>query len=327
MVVYPLDPLHLNLFLRPASVDGDSGSSGDSPCCVASVRASAGFASAPRASCFHDGARRRRHRRHQRPARAARQLARRSLHCRTFRHQARPLRSRCGCGRSRYRRPLATAIAASVTTPIAASVTAPIPIRTLAAARLRLRIIRPPAPFQNFALIQPALDPDHAIRGVRFGKSVIDIGAQRMQRQLPLQIPLRARDLRAIQPARHAHLDAPAAETQRRIHRFAHGAAESHALFELQRNRLRHQLRVELRLMHFLDVDKHFALGALGQIRLQLLDLGAFAADDDARAAKSGWSPAACCPAGRLQSNSRPPTSAGRARFPSAPRSSRSSFA
>ena len=35
--------------------------------------------------------------------------------------------------------------------------------------------------------------------------------------------------------------------------------------------------------MHFLDIDEHFALSTFGQVLLQLLDLGAFAADDDPR--------------------------------------------
>ena len=59
------------------------------------------------------------------------------------------------------------------------------------------------------------------------------------------------------------HLDALAAEPQRRIHGLAHRAAKGHALFELQRDRFGHQLRVQLRTMHFLNIDMHFALGAL----------------------------------------------------------------
>src|ERR1700761_9307660 len=35
--------------------------------------------------------------------------------------------------------------------------------------------------------------------------------------------------------------------------------------------------------MHFLDIDEHVAVGALLQLHLQLVDLGALAADDDAR--------------------------------------------
>ena len=135
---------------------------------------------------------------------------------------------------------------------------------------------------QNLALINPALHADHAVSGVGFTESVIDIGAQRVQRKLPLQIPFRPRDFSAVQAPRHANFNSLAAETQRRIDRFAHRAAERHALFELQRDRFRHQLRVELGLVHFLNVDENFALGLLRQIALQLLDLRALASDDDA---------------------------------------------
>ena len=117
---------------------------------------------------------------------------------------------------------------------------------------------------------------------MRFGGAVIDIGAQSVQRKLPLQIPFAAGDFGAVQPARHANLDSLAAEPQRRIDSLAHGAPESHALFELQGNRFRHQLRIELRLVHFLNVDEYFALGLLRERGLQLFDLRALAADDDA---------------------------------------------
>src|SRR5207253_1672485 len=113
--------------------------------------------------------------------------------------------------------------------------------------------------------------------------AVVDIRPQGVQRKLALQIPLAARDFRAVQPAAHAHLDSFAAEAQRAIHGLAHGAAEGHALFELQRDRLTYQLRVQLRLVHFLNVDEDLALGLLGHVCLELLDLGALAADDDAR--------------------------------------------
>jgi hypothetical protein len=117
---------------------------------------------------------------------------------------------------------------------------------------------------------------------VRFRSSVIDVRAQRVQRKLALQIPFAARNFGAVQAARYAHLDALAAEAQRRIHGFTHRPAESHALLELQGDRFRHQLRIQLRLVYFLNVDENLALGALGQIQLQLLDLRALASDDDA---------------------------------------------
>ena len=104
-----------------------------------------------------------------------------------------------------------------------------------------------------------------------------------MQRKLPLQIPLTARDFRAIQTARNTHLDPFTAETQRRIHRLAHGTPERNALLQLQANRLRHQLRVQLRTVHFLNVDKHLALGLLCEIGLQLFDFRALTPDHNAR--------------------------------------------
>src|SRR6266568_866853 len=134
-----------------------------------------------------------------------------------------------------------------------------------------------------FTLINPALHADHAVRGVGFCRAEINVRAQRLQRQPSLQVPFLARDFRAVQAACHAHLDALAAEAQRRIHRLAHRPAEGHALFELQRNRLCHQRGIQLRTMHFLDVDVHFALGALLHFLLELVDFRALAPDDDAR--------------------------------------------
>src|SRR2546423_14469188 len=103
-----------------------------------------------------------------------------------------------------------------------------------------------------------------------------------MQRKLPLQVPFAARDFGAIEAPRYPNLNALTAETQRRIHALAHGAPEGHALFELQRDRFRHQLRVQFRLVHFLNIDEDLALGLLGHILLELLDFGALAPDDDA---------------------------------------------
>src|SRR5262249_40413057 len=135
---------------------------------------------------------------------------------------------------------------------------------------------------ENLALVQPGLDTDHAVSRIRFGETVVDIRAQSVQRKLALQIPLGTRDFGAVQPAAHAHLDALAAEAQRTIDRLAHRAAERHALFQLQRNRLAHQLRIQLGFVNFLNVDEDFALGLLRHVLLELLDLGALASDDDA---------------------------------------------
>src|SRR6202030_763983 len=78
-------------------------------------------------------------------------------------------------------------------------------------------------------------------------------------------------------------LDALATEAKRGVDRLAHGAAEADALLELQRDVLGDQLCVELGLVDLKDVDKHLARGPLLDVGLELVDLGALAADDDAR--------------------------------------------
>src|SRR5438445_2132957 len=133
-----------------------------------------------------------------------------------------------------------------------------------------------------FALIDPALHADYAVGGVGLRKSEINVRAQGLQRQAPLQVPFFAGDFRAVQPAGDAHLDAFAAETQRGVHRFAHRAAKGHALFKLQRDGFGDELGIELGAVHFLNVDVHFALGALLHFLLELVDFRAFTADDDA---------------------------------------------
>src|SRR6266545_2618736 len=135
---------------------------------------------------------------------------------------------------------------------------------------------------QPLALVEPHLHANLAVGRAGFGEAVVDVGAQRLQRQLPVQIPLRPRDFRAVQPSRHAHLDAARAEPQRRFHRLAHRAAEGHALFELHGHRLGDELRLELRLLDLLDVDEDLAARALLDLLLQLVDFRPLAADDDA---------------------------------------------
>src|SRR5688572_7934153 len=136
---------------------------------------------------------------------------------------------------------------------------------------------------QALTLVEPHLDADRAVGRERLGETVVDVGTQRLQRQLAVQVPLRAGDLRAVQPARDAHLDAARAEAQRRFDRLAHRPAERHALLELHGHRLGDQLRLELRLLDLLDVDEDLPVRALLNFLLQLVDFRSLAADDDAR--------------------------------------------
>src|ERR1700730_10965905 len=136
---------------------------------------------------------------------------------------------------------------------------------------------------QDFAFVDPALHADHAVGGPGFGEAIFDISAQRVERQAALQVPFGARDFVAVQPAADPDFDPFATEAQRRIHRLAHGTTEADPFFQLQRDRLRHQLGVQFRLMHFLDVDVDLAPGALLHIQLELVDFSALAPDNDAR--------------------------------------------
>src|SRR6266852_930815 len=135
---------------------------------------------------------------------------------------------------------------------------------------------------QHLALEDPDLHADGARRRVRGRHPEIDVGAQRVERHAPVAVPLAARDLAAAQPARAGDPDAVGAEAQRGGHRLLHRAAEGDALLELQRHVLGHELGVELRVDDLLDVEVDLLARAHLQLVLQLLDLRALAADDDA---------------------------------------------
>src|SRR5260221_6027821 len=141
-----------------------------------------------------------------------------------------------------------------------------------------------PLRHQALTLVEPYLDADLAVGRVGFREAVVDVGAQRLQRQLTVQIPFGPGNFGAVQAAGDAHLDAARAEAQRRFDRLANRAAERHALFELHRHRLGDQLSVELRLLDLLDVDEHLATGLLLNFLLQFVDFRPLAADDDAGA-------------------------------------------
>src|SRR6185369_7323505 len=139
---------------------------------------------------------------------------------------------------------------------------------------------------EHFALEDPHLDADHAIRGAGFAETVVDVGAEGVQRHAAFTGPLGAGDFRAVQTARETHLHAERAGAHRAHHRALHGAAEHHALLDLLRDAVGDQLRIELRLADLGDVEAHVAgrqLEHLGRLGAQLLDVLALLADHDAR--------------------------------------------
>src|SRR2546427_616370 len=139
-------------------------------------------------------------------------------------------------------------------------------------------------PVQNVAVIDPALRADHTVGRHGFGGAVIDVRSQRVQGEATLEVPFRAGDFSPVQTTSATNLDSLAPEPQRGVHGFAHRAPESHAFFELQGDRFGHQLRVEFRPVHFLNVDgQHLTPRPLLDFLAKPVNLGALAADDDPR--------------------------------------------
>src|SRR5690606_24570773 len=142
------------------------------------------------------------------------------------------------------------------------------------------------AEVEDLAAEDPYLHADHAVRRARFGEPVVDVRAERMQRDAALAIPLRACDLGTVQPARHLDLDALGPEPHRVRHGPPHRAPELHPALELLRDALGNQLRVELGLPDLRDVEPHVLERhpeQLRDVRAQLLDVLALLADNDAR--------------------------------------------
>src|SRR4051794_38571730 len=148
----------------------------------------------------------------------------------------------------------------------------------LGALVVRHRVVR-----HDLALEHPDLDAAGAEGGEGGGGAVVDVGAQRVQRHAAFAVPFHARDLGAAQAARAVDPDAAGAEAHGRLHGALHGAAEGDAALELLGDVLGDQRCVDLGLANLDDVQRHLALGHLGEVAAQLLDVGALLADHHAR--------------------------------------------
>jgi len=105
---------------------------------------------------------------------------------------------------------------------LSVSFTSPAPI-TIAAARFLAGLV-------DVTLVNPNLYADDAIGRKSLGETIVDIRSQCMQGELPVQVPLRARDLSTVKSAAAANLNPLRSESKRSINRPAHGPAESHTL-------------------------------------------------------------------------------------------------
>src|ERR1700682_3665405 len=109
---------------------------------------------------------------------------------------------------------------------------------------------------KDFTLEDPDLDAAGAERRERGRDTVIDVGAQRVQRHPAFAIPFHPRDFGAPETARAVDTNALGAETHRRLHRALHGAAERNTALKLLRDRFGDQRGVELGLACLADVDE-----------------------------------------------------------------------
>src|SRR4029079_7728689 len=89
---------------------------------------------------------------------------------------------------------------------------------------------------------------------------------------------------RAAKTAGAGDPDALGAETQSRLNRALHGAAEGDATLELVGDALGDELGVDLRLADLDDVQADLRAGHLLKLFLELLDVRALLADDHAGA-------------------------------------------
>src|SRR5687768_919139 len=97
-------------------------------------------------------------------------------------------------------------------------------------------------------------------------------------------MPLAARDLGSIQTAADFDLDPLCAESQRLFDGLSHCAAEGNSFFQLRGDFFRLQLSIQFRFVYLLNRYEHFASRLRRKITFQLVDLGAFATDDNAGA-------------------------------------------
>src|SRR2546422_183594 len=134
----------------------------------------------------------------------------------------------------------------------------------------------------DLSLVDPDFHADGAIGGAGLGDAVVDVGAQRVERKLPLEVPLGPGDLGPRQPARAPNPDSLRSETQGGLNGLLHGATEGHAPLDLQGHGLRDQLGHDFGLVNLHDVDEDLPSRLLLDIVPKLVHLRAAPADDDA---------------------------------------------
>src|SRR3546814_1067276 len=125
--------------------------------------------------------------------------------------------------------------------------------------------------------------PAHARGGRGFSLGIIHVRAERVQRHTTFAIPFGPCDFRAAETTSAGDPDAFGTQAKRRLHSTLHRAAECDTTLQLIRDRLRHQLRVDLRLPDFDDIEADIRPGHRRQLATKLLAVRALLADDHPR--------------------------------------------
>src|SRR5829696_1510006 len=133
----------------------------------------------------------------------------------------------------------------------------------------------------DLALVDPALDADPASRRASLDKAVVDVRADRVQRHAALRVLLRAAHLRAAEPSGALHFHACRTRADRGGERALHRAPERHTVLKLLGDRLRDELRVELRALDLIDVDVDVLLRHRVHLAAQRVHLDTRFADHD----------------------------------------------
>src|SRR5512135_521181 len=87
---------------------------------------------------------------------------------------------------------------------------------------------------QDLAAHDPDLAADLPVGGLRLGEPVVDVRAERVERDAALAVPLVPRHLGAAEPARAGDADALRAELERGLDRLLHRPPERDAALELR---------------------------------------------------------------------------------------------
>jgi hypothetical protein len=117
---------------------------------------------------------------------------------------------------------------------------------------------------------------------VGLNQSEVNIRAQSVQGNFPLNLFLGTRNFRAAQATAKQHTNTLRVRTHGLLNRLFHRAAERNALLQLLRNAATNQIGIQFRRANLNDVQTHALLGHGFQLSAQFINFRAAAANHNA---------------------------------------------